>query len=94
LEEYFCLLASSSSSSSSCSRVVLYLEMPGAQVPITIEQLVALNPYNPDILPDLENYVEEQVCMYFICFFLFFPPLFVTLLPDEKTSCWSRRLSL
>jgi translation initiation factor 3 subunit K len=39
----------------------LYLEMPGAQVPITIEQLVALNPYNPDILPDLENYVEEQV---------------------------------
>jgi hypothetical protein len=80
------------SSSSSCSRVVLYLEMPGAQVPITIEQLVALNPYNPDILPDLENYVEEQVCMYCICFFL--PPLFLTLLRDEKTSCWSPRLSL
>jgi hypothetical protein len=55
------IASSSSSSSSSCSRVVLYLEMPGAQVPITIEQLVALNPYNPDILPDLENYVEEQV---------------------------------
>ncbi|XP_021749995.1 eukaryotic translation initiation factor 3 subunit K-like [Chenopodium quinoa] len=27
----------------------------------TVEQLVALNPYNPDILPDLENYVNEQV---------------------------------
>lgn len=29
--------------------------------PYTVEQLVALNPYNPDILPDLENYVNEQV---------------------------------
>lgn len=27
----------------------------------TVEQLVALNPYNPDILPDLESYVNEQV---------------------------------
>ncbi|CAA3021879.1 eukaryotic translation initiation factor 3 subunit K-like [Olea europaea var. sylvestris] len=27
----------------------------------TVEQLVAVNPYNPDILPDLENYVNEQV---------------------------------
>ncbi|GLJ10924.1 hypothetical protein SUGI_0138070 [Cryptomeria japonica] len=27
----------------------------------TVEQLVALNPYNPDILPDLEAYVQEQV---------------------------------
>jgi translation initiation factor 3 subunit K len=27
----------------------------------TVEELVALNPYNPDILPDLENYVNEQV---------------------------------
>jgi hypothetical protein len=38
--------------------------MPGAQAPqqvFTIEQLVALNPYNPDILPDLESYVDEQV---------------------------------
>ncbi|KAL0308380.1 UNVERIFIED_CONTAM: Eukaryotic translation initiation factor 3 subunit K [Sesamum radiatum] len=26
----------------------------------TVEQLVAVNPYNPDILPDLENYVNEQ----------------------------------
>ncbi len=86
-------MIASSSSSSSCSRVVLYLEMPGAQVPITIEQLVALNPYNPDILPDLENYVEEQVSMYCVCFFLLFPPLFVTLLRDEN-SCWSPRLSL
>nr|XP_043623890.1 eukaryotic translation initiation factor 3 subunit K [Erigeron canadensis] len=28
---------------------------------ITVEQLVAVNPYNPDILPDLENYVNHQV---------------------------------
>ncbi|XP_012847978.1 PREDICTED: eukaryotic translation initiation factor 3 subunit K-like [Erythranthe guttata] len=27
----------------------------------TVEQLVAVNPYNPDILPDIENYVNEQV---------------------------------
>ncbi|KAL3640447.1 hypothetical protein CASFOL_015415 [Castilleja foliolosa] len=27
----------------------------------TVDQLVAVNPYNPDILPDLENYVNEQV---------------------------------
>ncbi|XP_051150706.1 eukaryotic translation initiation factor 3 subunit K [Andrographis paniculata] len=27
----------------------------------TVENLVAVNPYNPDILPDLENYVNEQV---------------------------------
>ncbi|KAK4747010.1 hypothetical protein SAY87_026047 [Trapa incisa] len=27
----------------------------------TVEQLVTFNPYNPDILPDLENYVNEQV---------------------------------
>ncbi|XP_041005768.1 eukaryotic translation initiation factor 3 subunit K-like [Juglans microcarpa x Juglans regia] len=27
----------------------------------TVEQLVAVNPYNPDILPDLENYVNDQV---------------------------------
>ncbi|KAK9099597.1 hypothetical protein Syun_026642 [Stephania yunnanensis] len=27
----------------------------------TVEELVAVNPYNPDILPDLENYVNEQV---------------------------------
>ncbi|KAF5748390.1 eukaryotic translation initiation factor 3 subunit K [Tripterygium wilfordii] len=31
------------------------------QVAYTVEQLVAVNPYNPDILPDLENYVNEQV---------------------------------
>lgn len=31
------------------------------QVPYTVEQLVAVNPYNPDILSDLENYVNEQV---------------------------------
>ncbi|CAA0828641.1 Eukaryotic translation initiation factor 3 subunit K [Striga hermonthica] len=29
-------------------------------VAYTVEQLVAVNPYNPDILPDLENYVNEQ----------------------------------
>lgn len=27
----------------------------------TMEQVVALNPYNPDILPELETYVQEQV---------------------------------
>lgn len=27
----------------------------------TVQELVAVNPYNPDILPDLENYVNEQV---------------------------------
>ncbi|PKU69040.1 eukaryotic translation initiation factor 3 subunit K [Dendrobium catenatum] len=31
------------------------------QVSFTVEQLVAVNPYNPDILADLENYVNEQV---------------------------------
>lgn len=31
------------------------------QVSFTVEQLLAVNPYNPDILPDLENYVNEQV---------------------------------
>ncbi|KAK6941237.1 CSN8/PSMD8/EIF3K [Dillenia turbinata] len=34
---------------------------PPSQMSYTVEQLVALNPYNPDILPDLENYVNEQV---------------------------------
>lgn len=32
-------------------------------VAYTVEQLVAVNPYNPDILPDLENYVNEQVSL-------------------------------
>ncbi|CAN6470007.1 unnamed protein product [Victoria cruziana] len=27
----------------------------------TVEQLIAVNPYNPEILPDLESYVHEQV---------------------------------
>ncbi|PKA54059.1 Eukaryotic translation initiation factor 3 subunit K [Apostasia shenzhenica] len=31
------------------------------QIPYTVEKLVALNPYNPDILADLENHVNEQV---------------------------------
>ncbi|KAH0658494.1 hypothetical protein KY289_027242 [Solanum tuberosum] len=31
-----------------------------SQLAITVEQLIAVNPYNPDILPDLENYVNEQ----------------------------------
>lgn len=35
------------------------------QVSFTVEQLVAVNPYNPDILPDLENYVDEQVLFLF-----------------------------
>ncbi|KAK7291772.1 hypothetical protein RIF29_07182 [Crotalaria pallida] len=29
----------------------------------SVEQLVALNRYNPDILPDLENYVNDQVSL-------------------------------
>jgi translation initiation factor 3 subunit K len=31
------------------------------QVSYTVEELVAVNPYNPDVLSDLENYVNEQV---------------------------------
>ncbi|KAL3532746.1 hypothetical protein ACH5RR_006267 [Cinchona calisaya] len=31
-----------------------------AAASFTVEQLVAVNPYNPDILPDLENFVNEQ----------------------------------
>ncbi|CAA3031552.1 eukaryotic translation initiation factor 3 subunit K [Olea europaea subsp. europaea] len=27
----------------------------------TVEQLIVVNPYNPNILLDLENYVNEQV---------------------------------
>lgn len=46
-------------------------KMPGLQqqqhAPITVEQLVHLNPYNPDILPDLESYVQEQVRGIFCC---------------------------
>jgi translation initiation factor 3 subunit K len=37
----------------------------------TVEQLVAVNPYNPDILPDLENYVNEQVSFSLFAFFFF-----------------------
>ncbi|KMZ70758.1 putative Eukaryotic translation initiation factor 3 subunit [Zostera marina] len=34
----------------------------GAQKKVyTVEELVAVNPYNPDILPDLENYINDQV---------------------------------
>ncbi|XP_054804650.1 eukaryotic translation initiation factor 3 subunit K isoform X2 [Prosopis cineraria] len=38
-------------------------EVPKQQqeVGYAVEQLVAVNRYNPDILPDLENYVNEQV---------------------------------
>ncbi|CAH9077081.1 unnamed protein product [Cuscuta europaea] len=40
-------------------------EIVGQQQPstlsYTVEQLLIVNPYNPDILPDLENYVNEQV---------------------------------
>ncbi|WCJ42860.1 Eukaryotic translation initiation factor 3 subunit K [Euphorbia peplus] len=31
------------------------------QEPFTVEQLITVNPYNPDILLDLENHVNEQV---------------------------------
>lgn len=33
-------------------------QQPVAQ---TAKELVAVNPYNPDILPELENYVNDQV---------------------------------
>lgn len=36
-------------------------QKPQSEMSYTVEQLVAVNPYNPDILPDLENYVNEQV---------------------------------
>ncbi|KAG5546957.1 hypothetical protein RHGRI_012852 [Rhododendron griersonianum] len=36
-----------------------------------VEQLVAVNPYNPDILPDLENYVNEQLNQRIFGFFHF-----------------------
>jgi len=36
----------------------------------TVEQLVAFNRYNPDILPDLENYVNDQVLS--LTFLLFY----------------------
>lgn len=36
-------------------------DMRVQQAAITMEQLVAYNPYNPDILPELEAYVQEQV---------------------------------
>lgn len=31
------------------------------KVSYTVEELVEVNPYNPDILSDLENHVNEQV---------------------------------
>jgi len=40
-----------------------------AQNQYTVEELVALNPYNPDILPDLENYVNEQVLLSLLRYF-------------------------
>lgn len=36
------------------------VQQPVAQ---TAEELVAVNPYNPDILPELENYVNDQVSL-------------------------------
>ncbi|WJX90887.1 Eukaryotic translation initiation factor 3 subunit K [Trifolium repens] len=36
-------------------------QQQGQGTAYTVEQLVALNPYNPDILPDLENSVNDQV---------------------------------
>lgn len=41
------------------------------QVSYTVEQLVAVNPYNPDILTDLENHVNEQV---FLSLSIFWSP--------------------
>lgn len=39
-------------------------QKPQSEMSCTVEQLVSVNPYNPDILPDLENYVNEQVSCY------------------------------
>nr|GFC00578.1 eukaryotic translation initiation factor 3 subunit K [Tanacetum cinerariifolium] len=45
-------------------------------MPYTVEHLVSVNPYNPDILPDLQNYVNEQALMampapdFSLCLFL------------------------
>lgn len=36
-------------------------QKPQQQVSYTVEEMVAVNPYNPDILPELESYVNEQV---------------------------------
>ncbi|KAJ6826929.1 eukaryotic translation initiation factor 3 subunit K [Iris pallida] len=36
-------------------------EVQQQQAAYTVEELVEVNPYNPDILSDLENYVNEQV---------------------------------
>lgn len=36
-------------------------QQQGQAAGYTVEQLVAFNRYNPDILPDLENYVNDQV---------------------------------
>lgn len=33
----------------------------GAVPEITIDQLLAAQPYNPEIIPDLEAYVDKQV---------------------------------
>lgn len=47
-------------------------QKPQSEMSCTVEQLVSVNPYNPDILPDLENYVNEQVsCYTSFCFCLF-----------------------
>ncbi|CAN8327188.1 unnamed protein product [Cochlearia groenlandica] len=37
------------------------IESTEEQSSYTVEQLVAVNPFNPELLPDLENYVNEQV---------------------------------
>lgn len=42
-------------------------QQPVAQM---VEQLLAVNPYNPEILSELENYVNEQVTPIFIIFYL------------------------
>ena len=37
--------------------------VPQQQVAQMVEQLLAVNPYNPEILSELENYVNEQVSL-------------------------------
>ena len=44
-------------------------KQPQQEMASAVEQLLAVNPYNPDILPDLENYVNEQVFFYLCLLF-------------------------
>lgn len=50
----------------------------------TAEELVAVNRYNPEILSDLENYVNEQVTSRVLHFYFSFSPhLLIKLKPTS-----------